>query len=1254
MTKGKFKNLKGALIVLAALLYVPLIQSMSLTALAFDPDQVVRLNNDGVNALNAGNFPLAIQRFNEALKVDPNYKLAKDNLAITYNNYGLQLRNNPKEALKQFHQSLFLNRNNATTRQNLDGIVRIMGRNPGDFKDRVELGDQARLSGDFTGAIIEYSEALRLKDDAKIHVKLGEVYRVCDQIDNAIEEFRAAARLSDSADVQLKLGQAYQAKNDISNAIQAYGKAIEMKPDDPDVLDGLVAGWDAALKIDALAPANHIGLGQAFQYRGDFGQAEQEYKMAIRLARGNEPIAQRLLDALPAVKRQAQTSKHINAGVDLQSRKLFDQAIAEYKLALQADHDNAKVWVNIGSAYQQKDDYDNALDAYQQALKIEPGNSAAQQGIKTASAAKQDKMIAEATKAGSDYFKQGKYDEAIKQYELLLKSNPQDAAIYFNLGATYQGKKDIEQAIAKYRQAIAIDQTNKIYKKALDDALAIKVAPIIEQAIEKHKAKDYAAAIAGYQEALKIQPKNANLLYDLASAQYSREDYASAKQSYQKAFEVGGKDKLDGLYLMAVIDEHLSRGTDARQEYQKYIAEAPTGRYVSQAKERYAALSKDLTQTIKIKTEAELAKLNEAEDSYKQAVKLQGEKRFDQAMPLYQKAVDIAPKNVDYNFAFGTLFQQKGDMDKALVWYQKAKEIDPRNKEIEKAIETAAKLKVEPMVDQAVAKQTAGDIASAIALYKQALDITPKFAKAWTNLGTAYQQSDQFADARDAYQKGYDYDRKSEVGNLYLIALIDENFEQGRKALGEYQEYLRQAPTGQYAALAKERARVLQGNPSNVQRLATTSDIKALQEATDAFEEAVKLQQSGKVDEAISLYQKALQIKPKESAYAYQLGTAYQAKGDIDSAIDWYQKAMSNAPANQLNDFQKVLAATKDLKATPIMEEAVKKHQANDFAGAIELYQKALRIIPGNAHGYTNMASAYQSMDNFPKAREYYQKALELDKRGETDNWYFIGLLDEHANNGRLALEDYQKYIAASPRGTYAKEAQQRISELRLNPGKVQKIVTATEQKRSGEAQAAYEAAVKLQEASKLDEAIAEYKKAISFAPNEASFYGSLGTAYQAKNDLDQALENYKKAASMNPKEPTYKTWIKQLLPAKAAPFVQSAIDKQTTKNDPKGAIADYESALKIDNAATTHMNLGTAYQQIDNYQKAITEYTAALTMDPTNTKEAYYYLGTVYEALNQPKRALQEYENYLKKNPGGTNINEVKGRIKELSNGKR
>src|SRR5204863_6155420 len=104
-------------------------------------------------------------------------------------------------------------------------------------------------------------------------------------------------------------------------------------------------------------------------------------------------------------QKQAGIAKHVDAGVDLQQRKLYPQAIEEYKLALQSDPRNATIWVNIGSAYQQWEHYDDAIDAYKRAIALDSGNAAAQQGIKASSESKTSKALADANKGAAEAFK---------------------------------------------------------------------------------------------------------------------------------------------------------------------------------------------------------------------------------------------------------------------------------------------------------------------------------------------------------------------------------------------------------------------------------------------------------------------------------------------------------------------------------------------------------------------------------------------------------------------------------------------------------------------------------------------------------------------------------------------------------------------------------------------------------------------------------------------------------------------------------
>jgi tetratricopeptide (TPR) repeat protein len=332
------------------------------------------------------------------------------------------------------------------------------------------------------------------------------------------------------------------------------------------------------------------------------------------------------------------------------------------------------------------------------------------------------------------------------------------------------------------------------------------------------------------------------------------------------------------------------------------------------------------------------------------------------------------------------------------------------------------------------------------------------------------------------------------------------------------------------------------------------------------------------------------------------------------------------------------------------MDQAVQKQQSGDVQGAIALYEEALKVMPDSATGWTNAASAYLQAESFSKARDAFQKALSIDPKGQVDNLYFVGTLDENDGKGALALQDYQKYVSAAPRGQYAAAAQGRISTLKANPNNVQKITTQAQAQQNDEAQKAYANGITLQTDKKYDEAIVEYKKAIAISPKDGSYVFALGTALQAKGDLDGAIEQYKLAVLYSPTVADYKNALRAGLALKAAPLVNSAIEKQTTKNDPKGAIELYLAALKLNgDDAGTHMNLGTAYQQTNQYGEAEREYKRAVQLDPRLAVDAYYYMGTLYEQLKKPGEALQMYQRYVKEAPGGANAKDANERIKLL-----
>jgi tetratricopeptide (TPR) repeat protein len=109
---------------------------------------VVHMNNVGVDELARKKYEFAIECFENALITDPSYSLARRNLAIAENNFGLSLRRKPMKAIKHLHRALLLDGANETTRQNLAGLLRMINKNPKSYEDRIALAESAEKIGE--------------------------------------------------------------------------------------------------------------------------------------------------------------------------------------------------------------------------------------------------------------------------------------------------------------------------------------------------------------------------------------------------------------------------------------------------------------------------------------------------------------------------------------------------------------------------------------------------------------------------------------------------------------------------------------------------------------------------------------------------------------------------------------------------------------------------------------------------------------------------------------------------------------------------------------------------------------------------------------------------------------------------------------------------------------------------------------------------------------------------------------------------
>lgn len=158
----------------------------------------IAINDDGVRALDKGEYTKAIHLFKSSLAIDNNFELARDNLSIAYNNFAIQSASKPEVALDSLHKALFLDPDNELTKKNLAGILKRMGKDASKYEDRIALGQDALKHHKTISALVEYRAAVKLHPSPAALAKVSMLEAQCNFPPHAIPEDLVTARVDNS------------------------------------------------------------------------------------------------------------------------------------------------------------------------------------------------------------------------------------------------------------------------------------------------------------------------------------------------------------------------------------------------------------------------------------------------------------------------------------------------------------------------------------------------------------------------------------------------------------------------------------------------------------------------------------------------------------------------------------------------------------------------------------------------------------------------------------------------------------------------------------------------------------------------------------------------------------------------------------------------------------------------------------------------------------------------------------------------
>ena len=615
----------------------------------------------------------------------------------------------------------------------------------------------------------------------------------------------------------------------------------------------------------------------------------------------------------------------------------------------------------------------------------------------------------------------------------------------------------------------------------------------------------------------------------------------------------------------------------------------------------------------------------------------------------------------------GYSYSVAGDYSISEMYYQKAVDLKPDY--------TIAK------IDVAYIKGYQKKYDEAVEILKKILETIPDYYDVHWGLAWVYEQTEKFDEALSEHQK--------------CIAIRPEWADKSYNAIGKMyfdqkKDYLHAKQYYQKAIEIRERENIYYDNM--IDALDHLDDKESLKEKEDiltrqfsknpnndllANKLGVHFYNTGKIEEAIPYYQKAIRINPDNNVYYENLGLAYEGINNVEKAEEYYLEALRHKEEYQTCNRLGILY--------------YRRNQNDDTDKAIEYYQKAIGLAPENAALYENLGLAYEQKKMLLEAEQAYIKATEIDKvTGAYFNrlgyFYFTQLKDELAitaylkaierekdvqlyktnlalayegnNEPEKAIDIYLEILAenkadhnvrsllASAQYTmgeahYQDALQNLLQCCEEDPGNIlyKKYLATLYEKMNDREKALdlYNELVKenpddldinnkvgvlyYSKGTKEDaeKAITYYKKAIELSPSEGILYQNLALAYEVTGDNDKAAEAFEKSIGIEPRNDQFYSNYAEFF------FKNNQFEK---------AIEFCKKAIMINpNSSLYYQNIGLAYEQLNKNKEAEEAYLNLLNIEPENAN-FHNNLGVFYYRTNQIDKAVEKYKDALVLDP--------------------
>ncbi len=272
---------------------------------------------------------------------------------------------------------------------------------------------------------------------------------------------------------------------------------------------------------------------------------------------------------------------------------------------------------------------------------------------------------------------------------------------------------------------------------------------------------------------------------------------------------------------------------------------------------------------------------------------------------------------------------------------------------------TASDERVQKLYGDAKAAEARGDLAGAAANYESLLQIAPRLAPAYNNLGSLYLRQREYQKAAAVLEKGLKIDPKMSSASALLGIVLYE--------------------LGDYAAAGRSLESALRANPKdNNAELFLANDL-------------IKL---GEFERAAGHLRQLSQRQPENQEVWYLLGKVHMK--------------LSEEALSKLNGLDPNSVWVHEISGE-VMESM------KNYDGALLEYKKAVEVAPQQAGTHYHLGNAYWSLNMWDAATEQFRAELANDPANCMAQWKIGNIILEQHGDSTAALVEVQKALDACP-----------------------------------------------------------------------------------------------------------------------------------------------------------------------------------------------------------------------------------------------